>query len=234
MSDPSSPPPPALVATPRIRIATRDDIGTAAAVLTDALIDDPVTRWVFPDDRDRPLALPEFFREVVSETLSRGEVHLTEEDDAVVLLTPPTTDLHRRTGHAPGAAGPGAHPAGRPAQIERLLHAHHPRERHYYVQFQAVLPGRQGQGLCSALLHRILARADAEGVGAYIECSTPRSLALLLRHGFRELPPIQLPDGPALHPAWRDPRRAAAHRRPAHAPRSTTGRHRREAPPWTH
>ncbi|WP_157876021.1 GNAT family N-acetyltransferase, partial [Streptacidiphilus griseoplanus] len=119
------------------------------------------------------------------------------------------------------------------AEIERLLRARHPQELHYYVQFQAVLPGRQGQGLCSALLRRILARADAEGVGAYIECSTPRSLALLLRHGFRELPPIQLPGGPALHPAWRDPHRTA-HRRTAHGPRRTTGRHRRESAPWTH
>ena len=70
--------------------------------------------------------------------------------------------------------------------------------------FLGVVPGARGRGLGGALLRDRLVRADAEGMPAYLEASSPRSRALYERHGFRATgDPIHLPDGPPLWPMWR-------------------------------
>jgi GNAT superfamily N-acetyltransferase len=67
-----------------------------------------------------------------------------------------------------------------------------------------VVGGRQGAGLGSALLRHRLARADADGLPAYLEASSPRSRALYLRHGFEDLgEPVRVADSPPLYPMWR-------------------------------
>ena len=64
----------------------------------------------------------------------------------------------------------------------------HPRrEPHLYLSCMGVVGGRQGAGLGSAMLRHRLERADADGLAAYLEASSPRSRALYLRHGFEDL-----------------------------------------------
>ena len=75
---------------------------------------------------------------------------------------------------------------------------------HLYLVFLGVAPGAQGRGLGGALLRERLVRADAEGLPAYLEASSPRSRLLYERNGFRDTgDPIQLPDGPPIWPMWR-------------------------------
>ncbi|TDC98808.1 GNAT family N-acetyltransferase [Nonomuraea deserti] len=71
-----------------------------------------------------------------------------------------------------------------------------------------VIRGRQGTGLGSAMLRHRLGRADADGLPAYLEASSPRSRALYERHGFEELgEPVRVADSPLLWPMWRRPHR---------------------------
>ncbi|MHA6617430.1 hypothetical protein [Pseudonocardia sp. DLS-67] len=87
-----------------------------------------------------------------------------------------------------------------------LTEARHPAgTAHLYLVFPGVVPEAQGRGPGGALLRRRLARADAEGLPAYLEASSQRSRAPYVRHGFRDLgaEPIRLPDGPAIWPMWR-------------------------------
>ncbi|GIG88316.1 GNAT family N-acetyltransferase [Plantactinospora endophytica] len=112
--------------------------------------------------------------------------------------------------------------APRMVLVSELIAARHPdRQPHWYLQQMAVLPGLRGRGLGGAMLHHQLVRADAEGVGTYLEASSPRNRALYERYGFRAHgEPIQLPDGgPALQPMWRDPQpdRAATEGRATHS-----------------
>ena len=86
-----------------------------------------------------------------------------------------------------------------------LLDAHHPRERHYYLQFLGVRPGCQGTGIGSALLRAMLDRCDLEGVPAYLEADE-RSRLLYVKHGFEATAEIGLPKGPSFWPMWRVPR----------------------------
>jgi ribosomal protein S18 acetylase RimI-like enzyme len=67
--------------------------------------------------------------------------------------------------------------------LERL-HKRNAPAQHWYLQFLGVDPPCQGQGIGSALMRPMLARADAEGVACYLETFNPRTVPLYQRHGF--------------------------------------------------
>jgi ribosomal protein S18 acetylase RimI-like enzyme len=92
--------------------------------------------------------------------------------------------------------------------IGRLTAGIHPGDRaHEYLWMIGVAPGRQGEGLGSALIGAVLDRCDSDGVPAYLEASSDRSRKLYERLGFELLgSPLTLPDGPQMFPMWREPR----------------------------
>ncbi|NRQ39576.1 GNAT family N-acetyltransferase [Nonomuraea sp. NN258] len=91
--------------------------------------------------------------------------------------------------------------------LSQALNRRHPTgARHLYLPFVGVTGERGGAGLGSAMLRQRLDRADADGLGVYLEASSARSRALYMRHGFEALgAPIQVADGPPLWPMWRPP-----------------------------
>ncbi|WP_338700344.1 GNAT family N-acetyltransferase [Streptomyces sp. Q6] len=92
-------------------------------------------------------------------------------------------------------------------QIARLTAGIHPVGRaHVYLWMIGVVPGRQGEGLGTALMAPVLERCDREGLPVYLEASNPRSRALYERLGFVCTgTALDLPDGPTLWPMWREP-----------------------------
>jgi GNAT superfamily N-acetyltransferase len=192
-----------------IRTAGPADASMVVAVLTEAFQNDPVIAWTFPGAQRRRTVLPSFFHAVVEDILDHGEIYLTSSGSGVMLfispdtpaITPAQRDAHQRRLRA--CIGEFAE---RAVLISRLLEERHPQQRaHYYLIFGAVRPARQGRGIGGEILRSILDRADVEGVGTYGECSAPPSLRLMLRHGFHDLAPLPLPDGPSFYPVWRDP-----------------------------
>jgi len=61
----------------------------------------------------------------------------------------------------------------------------HPKMPHYYFEFMGVEPAFQGQGYGSRLMAEAVRRADAAGVGCYLETATPRNVILYERFGFQ-------------------------------------------------
>lgn len=207
------------------RLAFPSDTDTIIETLAEALHDDPVTAWVIPGP-DRRMLLPGFFRTVVENLLEHGEIFLIREGTGVVLVmppgAPPPTPEQQESYARRMRARIGEFADRTALPIEDLLAAAHPRQAdHYYIVFHAVRSSHQGRGMGSALLRHITDRADIAGVGTYLECSTRRSLNLLLRCGFQARPPIGLPGGPELYPAWREP--GAQHRADQLIPASSTG-----------
>ena len=68
--------------------------------------------------------------------------------------------------------------------INAAMHAVHPTEPHWYLQGLGTDPPFQGQGRGSAVMRPVLARADAEGTPAYLECTKASNVAFYERHGF--------------------------------------------------
>ena len=171
----------------------------ASDVLAQAFHDDPVFRWWIPDDDARRDILPPFF-DLVTEGCD--EVHANE--GSVAVWNRPGAEDDEDAVEAIAAIA-GAY-AERLFTIFELQAEHHPAEPHWYLFFLATRPGLRSRGLGSALMRPVLETCDAEGVPAYLEATSERSMALYRRHGFEVTGEIRLPDGPSLWPMWREAR----------------------------
>jgi GNAT superfamily N-acetyltransferase len=92
-------------------------------------------------------------------------------------------------------------------QVRTAMEAHHgPLPDHWYLLYLGVAPGRQGQGIGSALLRPVLDACDRTRTPAYLEATSERNRALYARHGFLAGDPLPLPErGPTVVPMWREP-----------------------------
>jgi ribosomal protein S18 acetylase RimI-like enzyme len=86
-----------------------------------------------------------------------------------------------------------------------MLDEVHPREPHWYLAVLGTDPAHQGEGLGSALIREVTARADGAEMPCYLESSKRENLLFYGRHGFETIKEIHLPDGPPLWCMWREP-----------------------------
>ncbi|MBB4688734.1 GNAT family N-acetyltransferase [Amycolatopsis jiangsuensis] len=183
-----------------IRRARVEDQDAVVAVLSEAFSGDPLARWLFPDLRQRVRLQTRFYLQqlthsaaetyLIGDAASAAVWHLLPASGATV--EPPSGEIGSRLRELGRMLAP-RHPAGRP---------------HLYLFCMGVATGHQGGGLGSAMVRDRLARADADGLGAYLEASSARSRALYQRHGFADLgAPVRLAGGPVLWPMWREPAR---------------------------
>ncbi|MGP4004836.1 GNAT family N-acetyltransferase [Streptomyces sp. 8N706] len=213
-------------AHPAVRRARAEEREAISRLLGEAFMEDPVSAWVFPDEEHRRVVQPRFFGVFLDAALRDGWVDVTEDLSAAALWLPISADGGgegdgdgdggNRGGHGedPGddmaelvaQADPGNERTG---IIGQLTAQAHPEDRsHYYLPAIVVAPGRQSEGLGTALLTTVLERCDREGVPAYLEASNARSKALYERHGFVFTgTTVDLPGGPPMWPMWREPRR---------------------------
>ncbi|MEU6100245.1 GNAT family N-acetyltransferase [Streptomyces flaveolus] len=204
-----------------IRTAGEDDRELVVRLLDEAFQDDPVSRWVFPGEEYRRRTHHRLMAAFTDAVLADGWIDVTEDGAACALwLSVPGgghDDGHDgETGDA-GADGPAqvreaVDPDNeRVERIARLTEGIHPSGRaHAYLWMIGVAPGRQGEGLGTALIESVLDRCDREELPAYLEASSARSRGLYERLGFAFTGhALDLPDGPRMWPMWREPRQGA-------------------------
>jgi GNAT superfamily N-acetyltransferase len=188
-----------------------DDHGLLDTLIT-AFLEDPLYRWLYPDENTRPDALRDNLSLTLSLVRERGRVETTADGDGIALWTDPGVELlddpapflelldrwapNRVEAALTGVAACGAH--GR--STDAVLHV------------LAVRPDRQGRGVAGRLLAPTLARLDEQGTATYLESSNARNLRFYARCGFGVLGQVRVPDGgPTMYPA----------RRPVDGPGST-------------
>ncbi|MEY2426230.1 MAG: hypothetical protein QOI61_1802 [Actinomycetota bacterium] len=183
-----------------IRRASTADIGRLSAVLGAAFADYPWTRWTVDATSHvervcglQRLALEHLgirFGEVwvaeVEGTLASGTVWM----DSATQIPTATFDAmgHRQTElegdrHAASVAA------------ETLAAGMRPDERHLTLATVGTLPAMQRRGLGRAVIAPGLARADEEGVLAYLETSSESNVAFYTSMGFTITGRRDLPDG---------------------------------------
>ncbi|GGV66764.1 N-acetyltransferase [Streptomyces griseoloalbus] len=202
-----------------IRTAGDEDRELIVRLLDEAFQDDPVSGWVFPDAEYRRTTHHRLMAAFTDIVLAEGRIDVTEDGSACALwLSMPADDgghgAERTDGEATEDDGPvqvrqAVDPENERVElIGRLTAGVHPSGRaHEYLWMIGVVPGRQGEGLGTALIGSVLDRCDREGRAAYLEASSERSRLLYERLGFQAASePLLLPQGPRMWPMWREPR----------------------------
>ncbi|MFH9004368.1 GNAT family N-acetyltransferase [Streptomyces afghaniensis] len=195
-----------------IRTAGEADRELVVRLLDEAFQDDPVSGWVFPGAEDRRANHPGLMAAFTDIVLEAGRIDLTEDGSACALWLSMPADDHDADAEddSPAQVRQAVDPDNeRIEAIARLTAAIHPSGRaHEYLWMIGVVPGRQGEGLGTALIESVLDRCDREGLPAYLEASSARSRKLYERLGFELAGPVlDLPEGgPTMWPMWREPR----------------------------
>ena len=178
-------------------------------LLAAAFHDDPVTCWLVPDPRLRPLAMGSLFTTVTLDAAAEQGLRIQRagSGDGPVVAVATWFD---RTEPADALEFPATEADDSLFERWRILQvtlaAAHPVEPHHHLAFLGVHPDHHGTGHGSRLLHEHHEHLDATGTPAYLEASSPHNRRLYLRHGYHDHgEPLQLPDGPHLYPMWRDP-----------------------------
>ncbi|MEV5463463.1 GNAT family N-acetyltransferase [Streptomyces sp. NPDC002788] len=194
-----------------IRTAGEGDRELIVGLLDEAFQDDPVSGWVFPGVQDRRAKHPGLMAAFTDIVLEAGRIDVTEDGAACALwLSLPAGDGHDGDAEDEGPAQvrEAVDPDNERIElIGRLTTGIHPSGRaHEYLWMIGVAPGRQGEGLGTALIESVLDRCDREGLPAYLEASSARSRKLYERLGFELAgPALGLPEGPEMWPMWREP-----------------------------
>ncbi len=195
---------------PEVRAATAEDLPAVGRALARAFTDDPVFRHLVPSDDRWGRHAARYFQADTANRLRLGATYTTASVQGAALWAPPgrwrptVASVAREAPAALRLFGPRTVRGLRVlAQVEKA----HPREpEHWYLAVLGTDPDQQGKGVGSALLAPVLDRCDAEGVPAYLESSKEANIAFYARHGFDLRDPIVIPDGPTIHPMWREPR----------------------------
>jgi ribosomal protein S18 acetylase RimI-like enzyme len=194
-----------------VRKALPDDNESLASVLVRAFADDPVIRWVFPDDEE---ARRLYFRTNLELGDPHGTILTVDSRLGCAIWAPPgewRVSLWTQFLLVPRIIRMlGVRRFQRGMMVFDRLQKEHQEGPHYYLGVLGVDPTCQGRGLGSALVSAGLELADGAGVGAYLETSNPKNLPLYRRHGFEVTRSFEFaPGGPSCWLMWRPPARRA-------------------------
>lgn len=166
--------------------------------LARAFQDDPSFCWMLPDPVVRKARLPGFFRIVVKEDLAAGRAPHAPDMEVATLWRAPGRQKHLPLGQLrTNLAFLNVFRAGitRADTLGKSLAAHHPKGDHWHLRYIGVLPEAQGKGWGGLALREGLARADADGMPAYLETAKSSNMELYSRFGFVVAEEWDIPGG---------------------------------------
>jgi ribosomal protein S18 acetylase RimI-like enzyme len=191
-----------------------------AGIWADAFEQDPLMKWVFPDDADRRTSLNRWWEFMLDHMAAGSELHGTRADGCVAYWQPPRNEEPVSTGSQDGSNQVSNWQAEfvammtdllgdlAPSRMEALGQMQQARltEAHWYLAVLGTSPDQQSKGLGGKVLAPMLERCDRIGELAYLESSNPANVGFYRRHGFESLGEFTLGDGVLITPMSREPR----------------------------
>lgn len=165
-----------------IRRATTDDLRRVARTASLAFADDPVMRWLVPDDTEYEANHQAFFGNVARRWIATDSLWCTDDVVAVAGWVPPG-----RPEVEPDGLVEIEHPPWRIERFQALrsaMGANTPEEPHWYLNMLATHPDWQRQGLGGQLMATVFDIAATEGLPCYLETETEANVAYYRHHGF--------------------------------------------------
>ncbi|MFE3458962.1 GNAT family N-acetyltransferase [Nocardiopsis aegyptia] len=193
--------------TSTARFATMDDVPGVARVLSRSCYDDPLLRWLIPDDDLRMARTRRFFALVSGfGYVPAGETRVTTMSDgpedaptirAAALWAPPHSNPEGRLvalrtwPHWVSLVGRANLGAFVRLFAEWKLAA--PQEPHLYLAALGVDPAVEGQGIAGGLLTAELDRADSESLPVFTQTLDDKCVGFYERFGFDVVREVEHP-----------------------------------------
>jgi GNAT superfamily N-acetyltransferase len=185
-----------------VRRATIDDRPVLSVTAMRAFGDDPVLRWLYPEDEVFFAPGGVVFRPAMTGWIGLGEVRCTDDGAGVAVWIPPgRPDIDFTVD--PPAPEPPPDRLERFAILGQLMEEHTPPEQHWYLQLLATHPDWQRRGIGAVLMGDVFERADAEGLACYLETETVGNVAYYRHHGFEVRSEWDVPTGPHMWGMYR-------------------------------
>lgn len=191
---------------PSIHAVTTSEVGRCLAILSLAFGSDPACRWVWPDPQQYLEAFPRFAEAFGGGAVARETADCYGECSGVAFWLPPgvTPDEAALMALIEETVAEAKQAAMR-AIFEQLA-VFHPGEPHWHLALIGVDPLQQHDGIATALLRYRLPACDEQGVPAYLEATSARSVPLYERHGFVAVGTVAVAGSPPLVAMQRAPR----------------------------
>ncbi len=193
---------------PGIRVARHEDIGQLSRTLSLAFHTDPVYEWFFPRADSRLERLQRLFAVFLEALVPLGTVFSTAALEGVSLWIPPGKAISHRQSIRQNLQVLRILGRGVPKGIWWWLsvESKQPRYPHWELFLIGVAPEKQGRGIGSALLRRMLNKCDDERLPIYLDTGNKANVAFYQRHGFEVKRKVSLPKGPIVFQMVRSPR----------------------------
>jgi len=200
-------------ATLAIRDAHVGDAFAVTQVLSEALAESSLGRWLDPDPQARRASLLGHVGGLVVETIASGIVRVVEDSGKIVgaALWASHSRVNQPAAVAQAASSaddPAALPLQRRGRLLKQLAENGCRRRvsHHRLVYLGVRPDRQGQGIGSYLLIGHHALLHVTETPACLLADGGRNRELFERHGYAGIgPPQILPGGLRVQAMWRPP-----------------------------
>jgi ribosomal protein S18 acetylase RimI-like enzyme len=170
------------VTAPKITVATQADRGRVVGSLVAAFREDPVLRYLFPDDRTYPHYAAAYFGFLFDKRVSKGTVWTVEGGASVAIWEPPGAEPKSPDEGLSAVLSAGA--LDRIGAYDEAVRAALPATRYWYLGVLGTHPDSTGRGWGHAVMNAGLRRAAADGLPAVLETSNPANVEVYRRAGW--------------------------------------------------
>jgi ribosomal protein S18 acetylase RimI-like enzyme len=170
--------------TDLLQVVPVSEQARAVATLVSAFTDDPVERWLWPDDEGYGTHFPRFVAALGGNAFEAQTAWHLGEFAAVALWFAPGLEPEGDLIVSAIAETVAAEKHDDTFAVLEEMDATHPKYPHWYLPWFGVDAARQGHGLGRQLMTQCLAIVDASHLPAYLETPNPRNISFYERHGF--------------------------------------------------
>ena len=170
-----------------MRIATCADVDLIENILLVSFKNDPHVNWLLEESKNK-FKLKVLIDYVVHQTLRRGEMYLSDDNNAVALWDFERNEklsFHYIWRNLAFLTQIGIESVVRIVKSEAHVHNNFrkcPRYCHLYMI--GVLPEAQGKGLASALMNPMIQRMKEKSIPVFLETANPRNVDIYKKKGF--------------------------------------------------
>ena len=180
-----------------MRTATLADVDLIKSILLVSFKNDPHLTWLLEESKNK-FKLNVLIDYVVHQTLRRGEIYLTDDNNAVALWDFERNEkmsFHYIWQNLAFLIQIGIRSVVRIVESEALVHNNFRKYPHYcHLYMIGVLPEAQGTGLASALMNPMIQRMKQESIPVFLETANLRNVDIYRKKGFKIFESVTIGD----------------------------------------